>query len=629
MQQLGSTEIVPIGLGDDQNKYGYFAELDKWVENLLPILRQFAEPVDILSGTSSSTSGSVECEDHYDVKYDTLSGSIQSRKESKQPEFLDEDIERHMSFFLKPDLFKHHLYQRICDSGTFLPIIGAVKSNTRMTKADWTQDVRDVRILLTSTPSSIHSTGTAISDMSNTASPAIYDDKVVRSAISAPATVFTKNLSTSGSCHVAGDVAVIYPMNDPSLVTRMMSLLNKEGNQHYNLDTTIDIKCLSGFIERKSRIHDLKCCTLRRLFSSYLDISGRPQRGFFEMLALYAKSDDEREKLLEISSAEGTDLYYDYCIKEKRNYVEVLEDFKTARPSLSKLLEILPIVQPRHYSIANSGLIEHDEIHLCVAVASTKTPYGRERTGLCSGYLSSLVPGDQILLWVRSGSLVPQNIPSSYTGASSSITAVSAKVIDENATKSNRTALTNAVMDKSAIQSTITDCSKIIDKIAIPKMILIGPGTGVAPMRALIQERRLYHRETICMQSDNNSTLNTNSVSDASSSIDTLLFFGCRNRCNDFLYGDEWIATATLQNNSAINCDLSVIPDPDLFQRQSDSVIVAFSRDQKEKVYVTNKIKEHGQLVWRMLSEVQVYIKINRLVIRYLNTNHGNTNFFF
>ena len=131
-------------------------------------------------------------------------------------------------------------------------------------------------------------------------------------------------------------------------------------------------------------------------------------------------------------------------------------------------------------------------------------------------------------------------------------------------------------------------------------MILIGPGTGIAPMRALIRERKYVFQRMKQMNSASDIESNNTSFNH------TLLFFGCRNRENDFLYGEEW---TTLKTSSRITGNNSVVDnygtqDPDAFVGSSESVIVAFSRDQKDKVYVTDKIKQHGQLVWSHINEV-------------------------
>ena len=140
--------------------------------------------------------------------------------------------------------------------------------------------------------------------------------------------------------------------------------------------------------------------------------------------------------MLELSSGPGTDLYWDYCVRERRNYVEVLEDFKSARPPLEKLLELIPVVRPRQYSIASSPSVQPDCIDLCVAVAQRKTPYKRTVLGLCSGYLAGLSPGDAVQVRLRNGLLSESRLSSSPGSPA----------------------------------------------------ILIGPGTGIAPMRAILGE---------------------------------------------------------------------------------------------------------------------------------------------
>lgn len=416
-----------------------------------------------------------------------------------------------------------------------------------MTNGDWNQDVRKI-VLCFAEPKSNYSAEVTLGSSSSSA-------HVTISAVTESpnvASINTGAMSNTGSVdnlyHIAGDVATVYPINDADLVTRMMSIL-RTNEKTLEADSVLSIRCLPGYVKRKSRLRQVNCIKLGRLLSSFIDISGLPQRGFFEGLAQYATNDEEKEKLIEISSAEGTDLYYDYCIREKRNYVEVLEDFRSARPPLSRLLELLPVLQPRHYSIANSGLVCAAEVHLCVAVTSSKTPYGRVRVGLCSGYLSSLSPGDQVVFWVRCGSF------------------------------------------KLPTRSGVVEWNE-------PPMILVGPGTGVAPMRALIQERRAVY--------DSHGAL---PHPDTMSDSNAVLFFGCRSRGNDFLYSEEWLSSD------------AATADPDVFNGSSETMVVAFSRDQAKKIYVTDKIKEHGAYVWKLLCDVSFSGNTWKLISKTLNSD--------
>ena len=96
-------------------------------------------------------------------------------------------------------------------------------------------------------------------------------------------------------------------------------------------------------------------------------------------------------------------------------------------------------------------------------------------------------------------------------------------------------------------------------------MILVGPGTGVAPIRALVHERL--------------------SRSPAPAPDNVLVLLGCRNRARDFLFGDEWRTLAG---------------ETDGAQRRLEYRLAA-SRDQQEKVYVQHVLRDEGARVWDML----------------------------
>lgn len=362
------------------------------------------------------------------------------------------------------------------------PIKGKVKENIRITSIDWNQDVRHLVI-----------------DVSSQTTPPF----------------------------LGGDIATIHPKNSIDNVTRLINIINNvEENKSFTSSTIIEVRKLPINNNRNNRIGNMTC-SINNLFLRYLDIAGVPQRGFFEQLSLYSNNNDEKEKLFEISTGDGSDLYYNYCVKERRSYIDVLDEFKSARPPLHRLLELIPPLLPRHYSIASSSIAYPTEVHLCVALVSYRTPYGRKREGICSKYMSNLNLDDEIILWIRSGYFKPppnNNIP----------------------------------------------------------LILVGPGTGVAPMRALIQERNKYLIET-------KNELNSNQ------SFNTLLFFGCRKEKSDYLYGAEW-NNYCLQTNSIINSDNN--NENSIKLNRDILVSIAFSQDQMSKVYVTHKIKLNGKIVW-------------------------------
>lgn len=94
-------------------------------------------------------------------------------------------------------------------------------------------------------------------------------------------------------------------------------------------------------------------------------------------------------------------------------------------------------------------------------------------------------------------------------------------------------------------------------------VIMVGPGTGLAPFRGFIQERQYLRDE-------------------GKQVGDTVLYFGCRKKSEDFIYAEEleeYVAKGTL------------------------TMKTAFSRDQKEKIYVTHLIEQDADLIWNVIGE--------------------------
>jgi NADPH-ferrihemoprotein reductase len=94
---------------------------------------------------------------------------------------------------------------------------------------------------------------------------------------------------------------------------------------------------------------------------------------------------------------------------------------------------------------------------------------------------------------------------------------------------------------------------------------MIGPGTGIAPMRALLQERS-YQKKALGLPVGTN-----------------ILYFGCRKRNEDYLYEDE---LKTFQMEGVL-----------------DKLYVAFSREQTEKVYVQDLLLQNTKETWSLIDQ--------------------------
>ncbi|KAJ3605992.1 hypothetical protein NHX12_028035 [Muraenolepis orangiensis] len=293
------------------------------------------------------------------------------------------------------------------------------------------------------------------------------------------------DISNSNIVFTAGDVVNMRPCNDPNDVAEFCQMLRLDPDAQFILKANDSSAGPPGLPEP---------CSLRHLVETYLNVSAVPRRSFFELLLCTSTNELEKEKLEEFSSAPGQDELHAYCSRPRRTALEVLADFPhtTAELKVDYLLDLFPQIQPRSFSIASSTQAHPGRLQILVAVVLYKSQIVKARKGLCSTWLASLDPTQgevRVPLWVKKGTL---------------------KFPAEKDTP----------------------------------VIMVGPGTGVAPFRSAVQERI------------------------AQGKTDNVLFFGCRSEFKDFFFSDEWREKGE---------------DGKL------SLFTAFSRDQEDKIYVQHR----------------------------------------
>ncbi|MEU9664150.1 bifunctional nitrate reductase/sulfite reductase flavoprotein subunit alpha [Streptomyces bobili] len=188
-----------------------------------------------------------------------------------------------------------------------------------------------------------------------------------------------------------------------------------------------------------------------------------------------------------------------------RQAVDVAAEFGV-RAGAQEWAEVLGRLQPRLYSISSSPLTDPHLVSLTVSVVRYENLAGRPRQGVCSPFLADAGPGTEVPVHVqRSPHFRPPADP------------------------------------------------------ATP-MVMVGPGTGVAPFVGFLEERRARgHRAP------------------------NWLFFGEQQRATDFYYEEE--LTALLADGTLERLD------------------TAFSRDQRAKIYVQDRMREHGSQLWSWLRD--------------------------
>ncbi|XP_036317939.1 NADPH--cytochrome P450 reductase isoform X1 [Rhagoletis pomonella] len=311
------------------------------------------------------------------------------------------------------------------------------------------------------------------------------------------------DISDSKMRYDAGDHVAMYPINDTELVEKLGKLCNADLGTVFSLiNTDTD----------SSKKHPFPCpTTYHTALKHYLEITAIPRTHILKELAEYCTDEADKEFLRSMSSIspEGKEKYQSWIQDACRNIVHILEDIKSCKPPIDHICELLPRLQPRYYSISSSSKLYPNHVHVTAVLVQYKTPTGRVNKGVATTYLKEKIPGSED---VR----VPVFIRRSQF--------------------------------------------RLPTKPEIP-VIMVGPGTGLAPFRGFIQERQYLRDEGKVVG-------------------ETILYFGCRKRNEDYIYAEEL---------------------EEFLKKGTLTLKTAFSRDQKEKIYVTHLIEKDADLIWNVI----------------------------
>ena len=165
---------------------------------------------------------------------------------------------------------------------------------------------------------------------------------VTKPAYNRPIHYMEFDLAETGYEYFVGDALGIHPENAPADILKFLDW--------YGLRADAVISVMP--IDEAAPLPIPPSITVQHLFVRYLDVFSRPKKLFFRQLAQFATNPAEKAKLEALASKDGAQMLTDY-LKDGPSHCDVLSDFPSAHPTLDFLVEMLPLIKPRLYSVAS------------------------------------------------------------------------------------------------------------------------------------------------------------------------------------------------------------------------------------------------------------------------------------
>jgi cytochrome P450 / NADPH-cytochrome P450 reductase len=306
----------------------------------------------------------------------------------------------------------------------------------------------------------------------------------------------------SGTSYRVGDHLSVVPRNDPALVD---SVARRFG---FLPADQIRLQVAEG---RRAQLPVGDAVSVGRLLSEFVELQQVATRKQIQIMSENTRCPVTKPKLLAYvgDDAAATELYRSEILGKRKSVFDLLEEHPACELPFHAYLEMLSVLAPRYYSISSSPSGDPSRCSVTVGVVAGAASSGRGvYKGICSNYLAGRRAGETIHATLRE-------------------------------TKAG---------------------FRLPDDASVP-IIMIGPGTGLAPFRGFLQERAARKAK--------GATLGP-----------AMLFFGCRHPDQDYLYADELKAFA------------------------ADGVTelhTAFSRAEGPKTYVQNLVAAQKDRVWSLI----------------------------
>jgi len=314
-----------------------------------------------------------------------------------------------------------------------------------------------------------------------------------------------------GVRYAAGDHLSVVPRNGAAVVARAMQRFGFAREAHVRLTAAPG---------RKTFLPTGEVVPVERLLSDFVELQDVATRKQIGALAAAARCPVTQKSLgAFVGSDEAAAAHYKAeVLAPRKSVLDLLEEFPAIELPFAAYLEMLSPLTPRYYSISSSPAVDPARASVTVGVVRAPARSGRGVfEGVCSSFLARAEEGDTVHGFVRATTAKGFGLP---------------------------------------------------EDAATP-ILMVGPGTGLAPFRGFLQERAVRQARGEVLG-------------------EALLFFGCRHPAQDFIYADELQAWA---------------------KEGIVELHTAFSRAGEHKAYVQDRLREQADTVWRLLQAgAHVYI---------------------
>jgi NADPH-ferrihemoprotein reductase len=301
---------------------------------------------------------------------------------------------------------------------------------------------------------------------------------------------------TEVTYHTADNLAIL-PYNSSDVVEALAASLG------YDLNYVFDVSPIDA---SEFKFPFPTPCSIRSLLTEYLDIQGLVKHSAMKHLLTYVTDATQKDWLIKILHKDNRAQFKSYVEDDGKSLADILtHELSSAKIPLSDLIHIASYLQPRYYTISSSSSVHPSVVHITISITQFALKSGRVFTGVASKHLDNLCVGDKCRVYVRASSF---RLPSALS----------------------------------------------------TPIVMIGPGTGLAPMRALLQEREFQAQQQQAK------------LKKVTSKATNVLFFGCKNKKVDYIYREE---LEGFESRGVLS-----------------ELRTAFSRDGPAKVYVQELMSE-------------------------------------